>query len=100
MQYTKFSDVIKKMGGVKGLLDGKADTSRMNPQKMNQINASMAKMMDPRVLQQMGRLRLSWLLFTTAAADPSWRRWHGWVAKHDEANDGGSWRAWRLGRLG
>eukprot|EP00045_Choanoeca_perplexa_P005575 m.47042 g.47042 ORF g.47042 m.47042 type:complete len:524 (+) comp13195_c0_seq1:229-1800(+) len=54
MQYTKFSDVIKKMGGVKGLLDGKGDPSRMNSQKMGQINASMAKMMDPRVLQQMG----------------------------------------------
>ncbi|CAL2041817.1 unnamed protein product [Caenorhabditis brenneri] len=56
-QYKKFSDVVKKIGSIKGLFNGKngdINPKNMNPAKMMQLNQQMAKMMDPRVLQQMG----------------------------------------------
>jgi signal recognition particle subunit SRP54 len=44
------------MGGVQGMLEGKGMDPKkpVDPRKMAQINQSMAKMMDPRILQQMG----------------------------------------------
>eukprot|EP00051_Salpingoeca_urceolata_P033149 m.19194 g.19194 ORF g.19194 m.19194 type:complete len:515 (+) comp5891_c0_seq1:396-1940(+) len=51
-QYNKFSQMVKKMGGIKNLFKGNGD--KVNPQQMQKLNMSMAKMMDPRVLQQMG----------------------------------------------
>jgi signal recognition particle subunit SRP54 len=52
MQYGKLAQLVKKMGGMKNLFKGNPD--RMNPAQMQKINASMAKAIDPRVLQQMG----------------------------------------------
>jgi len=53
-QYAKFSQMVKKMGGMKGLFKGGDMTKNVNPTQMAQLNQHMAKMMDPRVLQHMG----------------------------------------------
>lgn len=53
-QYTKFAQVVKKMGGIKGLFKGGDMSKNVNPAQMAQLNQSMAKMMDPNVLRQMG----------------------------------------------
>ena len=79
-QYSKFAQMVKKMGGIKGLFKGESshyqedpsvlkesindisyvclggDMSRnVNPTQMAKINQQMAKMIDPRVLHQMGQ---------------------------------------------
>ena len=53
--YVKFAAMVKKMGGIKSLFNGNGD--KVNPQQMQKLNMSMAKMMDPRVLQQMGGMQ-------------------------------------------
>merc|ERR1712186_207630 len=53
-QYTKFAQVVKKMGGIKGLFKGGDMSKNVNPQQMAQLNQQMARMMDPNVLRQMG----------------------------------------------
>jgi signal recognition particle subunit SRP54 len=53
-QYKKFAEMVKKMGSIKGLFKGGDAAKNMNPMQMNKLNQQMAKMMDPRVLQQMG----------------------------------------------
>lgn len=53
-QYTKFAQMVKKMGGIKGLFKGGDMGKNVNPAQMAKLNTHMAKMMDPRVLQQMG----------------------------------------------
>jgi len=53
-QYTKFAAVVKKMGGIKGLFKGGDMAKNVNPNQMAKLNQQMAKMMDPRVFQQMG----------------------------------------------
>jgi signal recognition particle subunit SRP54 len=51
-QYTKFAAVVKKMGGIKGLFKSGDVTKNVNPQQMAKLNQQMAKMIDPRMLQQ------------------------------------------------
>merc|ERR1711981_1381638 len=52
-QYHKFSQMVKKMGGMKGLFkDG--PNQNIDPTQMKALNVEMAKMMDPKVLHQMG----------------------------------------------
>ncbi|KAK9711424.1 Signal peptide binding domain [Popillia japonica] len=53
-QYTKFAAVVKKMGGIKGLFKGGDMAKNVNQVQMAKLNQQMAKMMDPRVLHQMG----------------------------------------------
>ncbi|VEN62607.1 unnamed protein product [Callosobruchus maculatus] len=53
-QYTKFAAVVKKMGGIKGLFKGGDMAKNVNHTQMAKLNQQMAKMMDPRVLHQMG----------------------------------------------
>lgn len=53
-QYTKFSAMVKKMGGIKGLFKGGDVAKNVNPTQMAKLNHQVAKMIDPRVLQQMG----------------------------------------------
>lgn len=53
-QYTKFAAVVKKMGGIKGLFKSGDLTKNVNPAQMAKLNQQMAKMIDPRILQQMG----------------------------------------------
>lgn len=53
-QYTKFAAVVKKMGGIKGLFKGGDIAKNVNPTQLAKLNQQMAKMMDPRVLHQMG----------------------------------------------
>ncbi|XP_076068017.1 signal recognition particle 54k [Oratosquilla oratoria] len=56
-QYAKFSQMVKKMGGMKGLFKGGDMSKNVNQMQMTQLNQHMAKMMDPRVLQHMGGLK-------------------------------------------
>ncbi|XP_050407440.1 signal recognition particle subunit SRP54 [Patella vulgata] len=59
-QYKKFAQMVKKMGGIKGLFKGGkgGDISKnVNPAQMAKLNQQMAKVMDPRVLQQMGGMQ-------------------------------------------
>ena len=56
-QYTKFSQVIKKMGGVKGLFSGKGgemNPRNINPSQLNKMQQQISKVIDPRILNQMG----------------------------------------------
>jgi signal recognition particle subunit SRP54 len=53
-QYTKFAAMVKKMGGIKGLFKGGDMSRNVNQAQMQKLNQTMARMMDPRVLQQMG----------------------------------------------
>lgn len=53
MQYHKFSQMVKKMGGMKGLFND-SPGHNINDRDMKSLNYEMAKMMDPKVLQQMG----------------------------------------------
>nr|WAB24461.1 signal recognition particle 54 kDa protein [Propylea japonica] len=53
-QYTKFAAVVKKMGGIKGLFKGGDMAKNVNSTQMAKLNQQMAKLMDPRVLHQMG----------------------------------------------
>jgi len=52
--HDKFSQMVKKMGSMKGLFKNGDMSRNVNPNQMAQLNSQMAKMMDPRVLQQMG----------------------------------------------
>lgn len=54
-QYTKFAAVVKKMGGIKGLFKAGDMSKNVNSIQMAKLNHQMAKMMDPRVLHQMGK---------------------------------------------
>ncbi|XP_077995815.1 signal recognition particle subunit SRP54-like [Glandiceps talaboti] len=53
-QYQKFAAMVKKMGGIKGLFKGGDMMKNVNPSQMMKLNQQMAKMMDPRILHQMG----------------------------------------------
>lgn len=53
MQYDRFSQMVKKMGGMKGLFK-EGPNSSVNDRDMKMLNYEMAKMMDPAVLNQMG----------------------------------------------
>jgi signal recognition particle subunit SRP54 len=53
-QYTKFAQMVRKMGGIKGLFKGGDMSKNVNPAQMAKLNQQMVKMMDPRVLQSMG----------------------------------------------
>ena len=62
-QYTKFAAVVKKMGGIKGLFKGGDMNKNVNPNQMAKLNQSMARMMDPSVLQRMGKWIGEWFTF-------------------------------------
>lgn len=53
-QYTKFAAVVKKMGGIKGFFKGGDLVKNVNPMQMAKFQHQMARLMDPRVLHQMG----------------------------------------------
>lgn len=53
MQYHKFSQMVKKIGGMKGLFR-EGPNANLNDREMKSLNFEMAKMMDPKVLDQMG----------------------------------------------
>lgn len=53
-QYTKFAQVVKKMGGVKGLFKGGEMPRNINPSQMSRIQQQMSRAIDPRILNQMG----------------------------------------------
>lgn len=53
-QYTKFAQVVKKMGGVKGLFKGGDMQRNMNSAQMSRMQQQLTKAIDPRILNQMG----------------------------------------------
>ncbi|KAM4564707.1 signal recognition particle subunit SRP54-like [Fundulus diaphanus] len=53
-QYTRFAQMVKKMGGIKGLFKGGDMSKNVNPSQMAKLNQQMVKMMDPQVLHHMG----------------------------------------------
>ncbi|PIK58535.1 putative signal recognition particle 54 kDa protein isoform X2 [Apostichopus japonicus] len=53
-QYQKFAQMVKKMGGIKGLFKGGDMSKNVNPAQMQKLNQSIARAMDPRVLHQLG----------------------------------------------
>ncbi|KAL1924194.1 uncharacterized protein VTP21DRAFT_7229 [Calcarisporiella thermophila] len=55
-QYKRFADVVKKMGGNKGLLKGMSGMNprNMNPQQMAKMQQQMQRMVPQQMLQQMG----------------------------------------------
>merc|ERR1719317_1588442 len=56
-QYKKFAQMVKKMGGIRGLFKGGDMNRNVNQSQVAKLNQQMAKMMDPRVLQQMGGMQ-------------------------------------------
>lgn len=56
-QYKKFAQMVKKMGGIRGLFKGGDMNRNVNQGQITKLNQQMAKMMDPRVLQQMGGMQ-------------------------------------------
>jgi signal recognition particle subunit SRP54 len=61
-QYTKFAQIVKKMGGIKGLFKGGDPSRNINPTQMNRIHQQMSKVIDPRILNQMGMVLATVLL--------------------------------------
>ncbi|CAF3946730.1 unnamed protein product [Rotaria magnacalcarata] len=53
-QYSKFSQMVKKMGGIKGLFKSGDMTKNVNPTQMQKLNSQMSKLIDPRILHQIG----------------------------------------------
>jgi len=54
VQYGKFAQVVKKMGGIKGLFKSGDPTRNVNPNQMARLNQQMAKMIEPNMLARMG----------------------------------------------
>ena len=52
-QYKKFADMVKKMGSIKGLFKEQPGKN-INPMQMSKLNQQLTKMIDPRILNQMG----------------------------------------------
>lgn len=87
-QYTKFAAVVKKMGGIKGLFKSGDVTKNVNPTQMAKLNQQMAKMIDPRMLQQvsvaiasLSSRILIWILSRWAA----WMACKTWCASFSKA---------------
>ena len=94
-QYGKFAQMVKKMGGMKvrcsslcfhactdtpqNLFKPGANMDRMNPMQMAKVQQSMAKVIDPRMLQQMGASR------TARDRAHTRHRRNGGHQQHDEA---------------
>ncbi|RNA28883.1 signal recognition particle 54 kDa [Brachionus plicatilis] len=53
-QYTKFAQVVKKMGGIKGLFKGGDMARNINPSQMSRMQQQISRVIDPRILNQMG----------------------------------------------
>ena len=53
-QYTKFAQVVKKMGGVKGLFKNGEMPRNVNSVQMNRMQQQISRAIDPRILNQMG----------------------------------------------
>ena len=52
--FSSFFQVVKKVGGIKGLFKGGDMSKNVNTQQMAQLTQQMTNMMDPRVLSKMG----------------------------------------------
>lgn len=93
-QYTKFAAVVKKMGGIKGLFKSGDVTKNVNPTQMAKLNQQMAKMIDPRMLQQVNDFSiLSWMIYWHYLSS-RWVEWtvcKAWCGNYSRA----VWMAYR-----
>lgn len=55
--------MVKKMGGIKGLFKTGDMTKNVNPTQMQKLNSQMSKLIDPRILQQIGLFNKKNLFF-------------------------------------
>jgi signal recognition particle subunit SRP54 len=46
--------MVKKMGGIKGLFNSGDVTKNVNSTQMQKLNSQMSKLIDPRILHQIG----------------------------------------------
>jgi signal recognition particle subunit SRP54 len=53
-QCTKFAEIVKKMGGSKGLLKSMGSGNKMHPNQMAKMQGALSKMVPPGMLEQMG----------------------------------------------
>jgi signal recognition particle subunit SRP54 len=54
--------MVKKMGGIKGLFKQGDMTKNVNPTQMQKLNSQMSKLIDPRILHQIGKFKLLFVL--------------------------------------
>ncbi|KAJ3090769.1 Signal recognition particle [Quaeritorhiza haematococci] len=54
MQFKKFAEMVKKMGGAKGFLKGMDKNQRVHPSQLAKMQSGLSKMLPPGMLQQMG----------------------------------------------
>ncbi len=65
-QYSKFAQMVKKMGGIKGLFKSGDMTKNVNPTQMQKLNSQMTKLIDPRILHQIGKfIYICFLLYSS-----------------------------------
>jgi signal recognition particle subunit SRP54 len=95
-QYVKFAQVVKKMGGVKGLFKGGADARNVNPAQMSRMQQQISKAIDPRILNQMGIFLSFYFRFCLFYEICHLSRWNEWASKYDETIRG--WWSWRFGQ--
>lgn len=57
-QYSKFAQMVKKMGGIKGLFKSGDMTKNVNQNQMQKLNSQMSKLIDPRILHQIGMSKI------------------------------------------
>ncbi len=50
------------MGGIKGLFKSGDMTKNVNPTQMQKLNSQMSKLIDPRILHQIGQLKFFLLI--------------------------------------
>jgi len=55
--------MVKKMGGIKGLFKSGDMAKNVNPTQMQKLNSQMSKLIDPRILHQIGKFKLRFFLF-------------------------------------
>ena len=55
VNYSKFSQMVKTMGGKNGLFSKNMDPSKMSPQQIMKMREQMTKMVPPQLLKQMGK---------------------------------------------
>ncbi|KAI3389992.1 hypothetical protein SNEBB_011270 [Seison nebaliae] len=55
IQFEKFAQIVKKMGGMKGLFNKQGDMNKnLNPQQLRKFQSEMQRMMHPEIMNQMG----------------------------------------------
>ncbi len=62
--------MVKKMGGIKGLFKSGDMTKNVNPTQMQKLNSQMTKLIDPRILHQIGKFIYIYVWIASLAGSP------------------------------